>query len=225
MKTFLRLLAAGMVLAGATQMARAVPQLRISDGLTTITISDGGAGDSQAVPGQVVWVGSVGNWTLNVHTGTTYPVLGSLTNPVLDLSFNAISNANGGTLTVSFSADGFGPTAGNAVASTGGTTQGTVLYNTYGGTNNTLFSTSNLLTSQGPFVAPAFSGTTSGGNVNNVGPYSLTQVITITHAAGVSRITTGDSILTVPESGTSILLLGTGLTLLGLVARFRAKLA
>lgn len=224
MKTIYKFLAVAAAVAGLTQMAQAVPQLRVFDGTTTITISDNGAGDAQGAAGQVVWVGSVGNWTLNVHTGTTFPVLGTLANPVMDLSFNATSNAAGGTLVISFTADGFGPSAGGTVAAIGGTTNatGTVLYQTYGGTNNTPFSTANLLTSQGPFGPVAFSSTVSGGGVNNAGPYSLTQVITLTHTGG--GITTGDALLSVPESGTSLLLLGAGLTALGVFARIRRRL-
>ncbi len=227
MKTLLKYLAVAAAIAGLTQVANAVPQLRVFDGTTTITISDNGAGDTQGAAGQVVWVGSIGNWSLNVHTGTTFPVLGSLTNPVLDVSFNATSSSNvASTLVISFSADGFGPTTGSTLAEIGGTiaSGGSLTYNTYGGNNNTLFSTTNLLTSQGPFGPGAFSGTATGGSINNVGPYSLTQVVTINHAAGTYQ-TTGDALLTVPESGTSILLLGAGLTGLGLIARFRRRTA
>lgn len=225
MKTFHKLLALAAAIAGLTHVASAAPQLRLFDGTSTITITDNGAGDSQAAAGQVVFVGSIGNWTLNVHTGTTYPVIGSLSNPQLDLSFNATSTAAGGTLTISFAADGFGPTSGSTLAEIGGTVNpgGSVTYNTYGGTNNTNFSTANLLTSQGPFGPGAFSGTVTGGSINNAGPYALTQVITITHAG--SGITTGDALLKVPESGTTALLLGSGLMGLGLFARLRRRSA
>ncbi len=226
MKTLLKLLALAAAIAGLTQVAHAVPQLRMFDGTTTITITDSGLGDAQAAPGQVVWVGSIGNWTLNVHTGTTFPVIGSLSNPMLDLSFNATSTGAGGTLQILFSADGFGPSNGNSIGAIGGTvaTGGSVLYTTYGGTNNTNFSTANLLTSQGPFGAGAFSGTVSGASVNNVGPYSLTQVVSITHGSGTFQ-TTGDALLSVPESGTTALLLGSGLMGIGLLARLRRRTA
>jgi len=227
MKTFPKLLALALAVAGLSPLAEAVPQLRLFDGTTTITISDNGAGDVQGAAGQVVFVGSIGNWSLNVHTGTTYPVIGSLTNPMLDLSFNATSSSAGGTLWILFSADGFGPTSGGTEAAIGGTIAngGSVTYTTYGGTNNTNFSTVNLLTSQGPFGAGAFSGTVSGGSINNAGPYALTQVVAITHLAGTFQ-TTGDALLvTVPESGASALLLGSGLMGLGLIARMRRRAA
>ena len=224
MKTLYKYLAIAAAMAGLTQAVHAVPQLRLFDGTTTITISDGGAGDSQAAAGQVVWIGSIGNWTLNVHTGSTYPVIGSLSNPMMDLNFNATSGGAGGTLVISFSADGFGPTSGSTIASVGGTiaTGGSVSSANYGGTNNTLFNTSNLLTSQGPFNTAAFSGSVTGASINNAGPYALTQVVSVTHGAGTFQ-TTGDALLTVPDSGMSVLLLGAGLTCLGLLARFKVR--
>lgn len=219
MKKLYQYLALAAAAVGVAQMAQAVPQLMVFDGTTTIIISDNGAGDVSANNGRIVWNGSIGNWTLNTDVGTTFPVIGTLTNPQLDLSFNAFSTT-GGTLKITFSADGFGPTAGTAVAQIGGTTPGTVVYNTFGGTNNTIFSTSNLLTTQGPFTG-AFSGSVVGGTVTNAGPYSLTQQITITHTG--SSITTGNSLLTVPDSGTSVLLLGAGLISLGFMARLRLR--
>lgn len=220
MKKFYHSILLAIGIAGLTQFAQALPTLRIFDGTTTVTITDNAAGDSVAAPGQVAWIGSIGNFTLNVHVGTTFPVIGSLANPMLDLSFNTVSNGAGGTLVISFSADGFGPTNGSAAALIGGTTIGSVTYRTYGGTNNTLFSTSNLLTTQGPFTTPAFSGAVAGGTVNNQGPYALTQQITITHT-GAGQ-TTGDALLSVPDSGTSVLLLGVGLMGLAALSRFRA---
>jgi hypothetical protein len=219
MKTLLKYLALAATIAGATQVVQAVPQLKIFDGINTIIITDNGGGDGSSALGRIVFDGTIGNWTLNTHVGTTFPAIGTLSNPQMDLSFNATSNGAGGTLTISFSADGFGPTNGTALAQIGGTAQGTVGYQTFGGTNNTLFDTSHQLTTQGPFGPGAFSGTVAGGAVANVGPYSLTQQVTITHTG--AAITTGDAFLTVPDSGTSILLLGAGLTGLAMLARAR----
>lgn len=221
MKSLYQFARLALAIAGLTQLAHAGAQLRIFDGTTTITIVDNGVNDGSLTTGRIVWDGTIGNFTLNTDVGTTFPVLGTLTNPVLDLSFNAVSNSAGGTLVLTFSADGFGPTNGTAVASLGGTAAGTVVYRTYGGTNNTLFSTSNLLTTQGPFTG-AFSGTAAGGTVNNAGPYALSQQITIVHTG--AGITTGDGLLTVPESGTSVLLLGVGILALAVITRMRPLL-
>jgi hypothetical protein len=220
MKHLRQYIALVAIVTSLSEFVYAVPQLMIFDGTTSIVISDNGAGDSSGVAGRIVWDGSIGNWSLNTHVGTTYPIIGSLANPMLDLSFNAVSNTAGGTLTLSFSADGFGPTAGIPLSSIGGVAQGTVTYQTYGGANNTLFSTSNLLTSQGPFSGP-FSGSLAGAAISNAGPYSLTQRVTITHIG--NSISTGNALLQVPESGTSVILLGLGLTCLGFLARFRGR--
>jgi hypothetical protein len=220
MKKSLHFLRFALALGGLTSLAQALPELRIFDGTTTYTITDGGVGDIGTAAGRVVWDGIIGIWTLNTHVGTTFPSIGSLTSPMLDLGFNGSSSA-AGTLVLTFSADGFGPTFGLSTSSIGGVTAGTVSSASYGGTNNTRFSTSNLLASQGPFSG-AFGSATTGGTVNNQGPYALTHQITITHNG--AGLTTGNGLLTVPESSSSLLLLGFGLTGLALVARFRARL-
>jgi hypothetical protein len=221
MNPYTRLLAVVTAALAATPFAHAIPQLRIFDGITTITVSDNAAGDSSGATGRIVWNGTIGNWTFNTDVGTTSPIIGSVTNPQLDLSFNAVSNGAGGTIVISFSENGFGPSAGFSFASIGGVTQGTVNYQTFGGTNNTLLSTSTLLSSQGPFTG-AFSGAVSGSGVSNGGPYSLTQMVTITHAA--NGITTGNVFLSVPDSGDTALLLGAVLASLGFVGRLQRML-
>jgi hypothetical protein len=93
----------------------------------------------------------------------------------------------------------------------------------FGGTNNTLFSTVSPLTAQGPFTL-AFSGSPTSAPIVNEGPFAITEQVTITHTG--AGITTGNALLTtVPDSGTSVLLLGLGLTTLGFVARTRQRLA
>jgi hypothetical protein len=207
---------------GFAHVAQAIPQLRVFDGTTTVVITDNAAGDSSATAGRIVWDGSIGNWSLNTHVGTAFPILGTLANPLLDLSFNAVTTIAGGTLTLSFSENGFGPTTGTALASIGGTTQGTVVYQTFGGTTNTTLNTTNLLTTQGPF-AGAFSGSASSSPISTGGPYSLTQVVTMTHAG--AGITTGNILLglSVPDSGNPAILLGAILAGLGVVARLRQR--
>ena len=212
--------AVALAVIGLSTPVHAIPQLRIFDGTTTITITDNAAGDLNAIPGVVTWSGAVGVWIVNVDTGLTKPNTGSAIFPVMDLNFVDQSNA-AGTLTLSFTETDFGPVSpGGISAQIGGTTFGTVSYRTYGGNSNTAFDTSNLLTTQGPFGAGAFSGSTTGGSLGAVNPFSLTQVVTITHL-GVA-VSSGDANITrVPDSGTSILLLGAGLLMLGLFARSR----
>ena len=206
--------------------ARALPTLYLSsDGTTWTTVAvDNGAGDGNGALGQVTFIGSFGTFSLNVHTGTTYPAIGSLTSPLMDLSFNATSSM-AGSLYIGFSANGFGPTTGAPTASVGGTDSAgdTTWYTTYGGTSNTLLDLSLVRTAQGPFTG-AFSGTASGPAISNQGPYSLTQVVKIT-ATGAGLITTGDALLSVPDASATVMLLGGGLTVLGLFGRLRRRFA
>ena len=197
----------------------ATPTLYLESGGTWVTVVDNGSGDVNPTTGQVTWVGTIGNWTLNVDTGTTFPALGSLTAPQMDLAFSANSSGSGGALWIYFSADGFGPTNSGINASLGGTSTGMVTFYTYGGSSNTLVDTSNALAIDGPLGGPSFSGNAAGGMINSAGLYSLTDVISI-NAAGAGY-TSGDAILSVPDGGTMALLLGLGLVGLSMFAGWR----
>lgn len=217
MKNITNYLALGAVALGLTGAAQAVPTLRISDGINpAITVADGSGSDSNGAAGVVTWIGATGVWTVNVDTGITKPQVGSNQAPYMDLAFVDVSSA-AGTLTLMFSETGF-TQLGSALAKIGGTTAGTVTYATYWSASNNLFALDNLLSNQGPFGPGAFAGTSALGLVA-AQPYSLTQVITITHSgAGTSS---GDAELTVPDSGSTIALLGAALATLGLISRRR----
>src|SRR5262245_12774628 len=94
--------------------AYATPMLRISDGSSTITITDGGGTDANATSGVVTFIGSIGNWTLNVTTGISFSPNGKL-----DLNSIDGSSAAGGTLTLLLTDTGFWD-AGNVLSSIGG---------------------------------------------------------------------------------------------------------
>lgn len=212
-------------ISAAFQTANAVPTLMISDGVNSITIADGSAMDTNSATGAVSWTGSLDNWTLNFDTGLGYPAVGSPADPLLDLSFGAYT-PTGGSLWIFFSEDGF-TAQGTAFASIGGTTQGSVAFGGFGGTSNALFdySSSNLLTilpSSSAYYGPSFSGSTFGGTVNSEGAYSLTEVVAINQIG--AGLTTGDAMLSVPDGGTTMLLLGAGLLALGFTGSFRKRL-
>jgi hypothetical protein len=216
------LLAIGAI-ASLIDPAFGTPTLTISDGVNTISVSDNMAGDANAAVGQVTWIGGLDNWILNVDTGTSYPAIGTLLFPSLDLSFNAISNGVGGNLWISFSDNGFGPSAGISNTVIGGTVSGpgSVSFSTYGGNSNTLFDSTNWLSSVGPFTGPAFSTSILGGPVSNAGPYSLTEVVQITSDGAAAM--TGDASLSVPDAGTTVMLLGAGLLGLALAGSLRRR--
>jgi hypothetical protein len=164
--------------------AHAVPQLRLSDGINTVTVTDGGAGDINPLAGVVVFNGAIGDFSVNVTTGITKPLLGSPTDPVLDLNSIDVTGAAGGILTIEFTETDFlsgGPTV-NFSTEIGGVTADTVQFEHFASAANTCFARDIAL-----FDSAALTGGfvfVDVGAEALTGLYSLTTVATITHAAG-----------------------------------------
>ncbi|MCD6044043.1 MAG: hypothetical protein K0R40_3646, partial [Burkholderiales bacterium] len=78
MKKIYHFLRIALAIGGLTQLAQALPSLRVFDGTTTLTITDGMIGDGSGSAGRVVWDGTIGIWNLNTHVGTTTPAIGTL---------------------------------------------------------------------------------------------------------------------------------------------------
>lgn len=195
--------------------------LRVDTGSAPIdvTVNDNGGGDSNGSTGAIVWTGVVGNFNLNVTTGITFPQMGSPSQPFMDLNSVNQSTGAGGTLVISLSQQGFTTIPNEAFnASIGGTkgAGGSVTYQTFWDSSNTLFAQTNLLTNSGAITNSPFANARTGLG-GGAGPFSLTQVITITHTAG-ARLTSFDAELSVPEPA-SVLLLGLALLGLGMWSR------
>lgn len=223
MKSFLKLFTVAAGVIALANNATAVPTLYLSDGTTSVIIADGGPLDSSPQAGVVTYNGSVGgNWTLNVTTGISKPILGSPTQPWMDLNSVNATSKGAGTMTIMFSDNNFGPANGRLTSKIGGTTQGKVTMNTYTDAGNGIFALNTLLTSQGPLgtgtgltpfastAALAFSGAL---------PFSLTEVATITHTK--RAVTSFNEELRVPDAGLTVALLGS--SLLGLAAFARTR--
>lgn len=127
----------------ARESSRAEASLFISDGINSITITDGGAFDSSPLAGLITYNGSLdasSAWTINVTTGISKPNLGSDLIPFMDLNSVNVSSTRGGTLTVRFSDNNFGPLLpGSFTSEIGGTSGGTVNFQTWYDLDNALF--------------------------------------------------------------------------------------
>ena len=201
--------------------AQAVPMLRLTDGVNTVTIADQLAGDFNGASDVVTWIGNLGAWTLNVTTGVSDRL------PKIHLDLNSINSSNGlassgpGTLTIlftdtDFSLDG----ASNAAIAVGGVTGGSVEYSTFYDPNNVAFNTTGSAVQLGATLtgAGAFSGTSSG-VLPSDGAFSLTQKAVISHPT--AGFTSFNYEITVPEPSTLALLTA---ALLGGAFAFRRRL-
>lgn len=141
--------------------AYATPMLRLFDGSTTVSITDGGGFDLAAAAGVVQFSGVFDVWLTNVSTGFTKPNVRNATDPQMRLnSVNVTSGA--GTLTIEFSETGFGPAAvGTRFLDQicGTTDDGRVIAAQYYGQNNDDFPTL-AIASLDAFGPGAFSGST-----------------------------------------------------------------
>ncbi len=219
MKLSVKILGVTAGVLGLVGSASAVPTLYLSDGVTSVTIADGSALDSNSAVGVVGYNGAVGiNWTMNVTTGLSKPDLGSATQPWMSLGSVNANSKGAGSLTIKFSDDFFGPSSGVFVSKTGGTAGGTVSVQTYADASNALFGQGTLLTSQGPFSVGGFNDLAST-PLSLGASFSLTEVATITHTHyGVTSLSED---LRVPDAGLTVALLGSSLISLAAFNRTR----
>jgi len=207
-------------------------ELKVFDGNgNSVDIIDGAAGDTCGIVGTpnncVTFNGVVGDWDINVDTGTSK----SAASPnLMDVSFNAhhtagTGPAGAGQLTIEFSDMNFAPAVLGLVDQIGGTlTSGMSLTaQLFGAHNNTLFDTSagNKVGADLTFSSSPFSGT-DGGPVAGVSPYAMTMVLKLSIAEGATGSTTGDySTAGIPEPASVALLGGVLLLTVNAIRRKR----
>ena len=202
--------------------------LSLSDGLNTVIIVDGSLGDANPLAGVVTFVGAVGtNWIANVTTALSYPVMGTQAFPEIDLNSVNVTGTGGGTLVIRASEVDYTGIINNGLAGfnldVGGTTSGTVSYGLFLDDSNQLFGGigGNPVASLGPFSGPSFSGNTSG-YAAATDPFSLILEASITHGAAGGDTSFDLKTTAVPVPST-VILLGSGLAGIGIVARKRFR--
>ena len=213
-------LSCAAVLTGPTPAA-AVATLSLFDGTTTVTISDGGAGDLNPIAGVVTFSGTIGVWLVNVSTGFSNSPF-----PHIDLNSFDLSTAPG-TLSIKFADTDFSLGAGPHTVALGsligGTTNGTVTWQAGLNTSNLnpITSPSGCCDQLSALYGPAGSGAFSQTNLDTFsadGPFALELAVNITHTGSGTQVTSFDYEGRVPGPAT-LLLLGVGLLATGAMKR------
>ncbi|SRR5581483_10303740 len=212
------------LISGGARPSDAALMISLSDNNgNSTTITDQGVGDLNPLLGGVTFIGSVGNFLLNVTTGTSKPLIGSAAFPAIDLSsVDVTSLSGGGTLTLNLTDTGFTGT-GNPVAfvsQIGGAqgVGGTLSYKTFLDCGNTAFGTSTPLSTQN-FSTTPFAGARITNTTLCSSTYSLTEQVVL--SLGPSEATSFNANLAVPEPAT-LTLFGVGLLAFGWLSRRKA---
>ena len=172
---------------------------------------------SLGVDGSVAMLGALGDWSWNVITGTSSPLIGDEYVDKLDLlSLN--TSGGSGTLYIRLTDTDFDKLLASYTTWFGGATEGTVSFQSYADASNEAFGKGILLADSGDISAGAFSGADSGGLVMS-DPYSLSIYAAITHT-GAGDASSFNYFVKVPEPGT-LALFGIGLLGMGLATRKR----
>jgi hypothetical protein len=190
----------------------------------TITISDGKKKDTVTVSnasGLISFNGKVGKFTLSLST-TAASGLDMM--PSLILSSLSYGAKKAGTLTISLSDTSVHPNDGSILSTINGQTSGKISYSTFADTGNSLFGKGTMLSTHGGLTGSAFSAAGSA-ILSSQTPFSLTEVFVLSQSKGghtgftatVVDPPTGPA--TVPDTGSTLMLMGIGLGSIGFLRR------
>jgi hypothetical protein len=225
---YVPLLAAILFLAAPS--ANALMVIQISSGGITETITDEDLRDlAPGLEGIIsAPVLSVNGWTIVTTAGISNS---HLDESIDSLDLVSLSMTSGSSisdpktidpLTIKLTSTGYtkGDSVVGTVSGVGGTTDGSVSFQSYLDTSNTAFGEGTLLADSGNLTGYAFSYAKSRG-VQTSSMYSLTAVATIFHDK-IGNLTSFDFGIKVPEPAT-LALLGIGLILIGFAGKNKQK--
>jgi hypothetical protein len=214
----LGLVAAGALLANPSP-AHAVFTLSLTDGTTTKTATDGGAGDlDNTLNGQIVFSGVVGNFETNLTTSISNSASGVAPAQITinDATVDTLS-PTGGTLTITTSDTGFTAPTGQAVL-TSQLSNTQILAGTGTASTNTITFQSFLNGAGGPTITETGVSGLVGASSNvfiGATPFELSNVTTINFTTAGTVQITGITTATTPEPATVAMVI-TALPVLGL---------
>ncbi len=199
---------AGIVVLFSAPQANATVEIILSNNGSTVDVVDGGPGDSCAAANCVTYNGVVGNYSINVSTGTSDSVFP----PFLDLNSvdKTATAGNPGTLTIETSDNGYTPKQLGFQFDVGGTQNvpGSVTFSAFGGTSNTKFDMSNPIGTPLTFTTGAYSGSTTS-YFAGTSPYSLTIEAALNYTGtGKENVSFDAALSPVPEPASVVLLGG-----------------
>lgn len=182
--------------------------------------------------GLVQFSGSLGGFTLAMNVGVSYPALGTLDRPKMDLFSMEVTSAAqfGGfadSITIMLTDSGFlGDSASSVqhpfITAIGGTTDGLVEAQAYLDNSNALFGMGSSVASYNSNDLALGFGAFGGSGATKIATddlYSLTLVTTITHT-GANQVSSMDFLVALVEPST-VALFAIGLAGLGFVRRQR----
>ncbi len=181
-----------------------------------------------ASAGFVTFNGTVGSFSINVTTGISKP---NLNPPQLHLDSVNVTGSSAGTIEIMLTDLGYTtpePGVSRLRSQFSTTTDGTVHYWQYADPDNTEFSTSSnaVFVAGGPFEHGSFAETKLK-QLTLTGPYSLTEVVRISHAQGglVTSLDLESQVLAgpIPEPATIALFAAGGACMMPLSRRRRHR--